>query len=133
LDTGITVRVQSCVVAASGALLYLYILVFPNYNRLTPPAHPTKLLLIGQSHLLFTLLTFSIFINNRSLFSSFGFDPRLATHSPNGGAQPIVIGFLLFQLVLEPLDSLVKVLMNAMTRKYEYQAGKFVARGRIVG
>lgn len=31
---------------------------------------------------------------------------------------------MLFQMVLEPLDTVVKFGMNAMTRKYEYQAGK---------
>lgn len=86
--------------------------------------HPTKLLLIAQSHLLFTLTVFSIFIHNQSLFASFGFDPRLATASP----QPIVIGFMLFQLVLDPLDTVVKFLLNALTRKYEYQADEFAVK-----
>lgn len=36
-----------------------------------------------------------------------------------------MIGFMLFQLVLEPLDTVVKFGMNAVTRKYEYQAGKY--------
>jgi len=30
---------------------------------------------------------------------------------------------MLFQLVLDPLDTVVKFLLNALTRKYEYQAG----------
>ncbi len=86
-------------------------------------AHPTKLLAIGQLHMLFVLTVFSIFLHNRSLFASFGFDPRL-TNSTGG----IIIGFMLFQMILEPLDTLVKFLMNAQTRKYEYQAGRsFIA------
>jgi STE24 endopeptidase len=87
------------------------------------PAHPTKLLLIAQSHLLFTLTVFSLFIHNKSLFASFGFDPRLATTSP----QPILIGFMLFQLVLDPLDTVLKFGLNALTRRYEYQAGMSAA------
>ncbi|KAI9635595.1 metalloendopeptidase [Dioszegia hungarica] len=88
-------------------------------------SHPTKLLLIAQSHLFFILTVFSVFINNTALYRSFHFDPRLATHNPAGGPQPIMIGFMLFQLVLEPLDTVVKFGMNAVTRKYEYQADEF--------
>jgi len=87
-------------------------------------AHPTKLLAIAQLHLLFTFTTFSLFIHNKSLFSSFHFDPRLAVSSPHGGSQPIMIGFMLYQLIFGPLDSVAQVLMHAQTRKYEYQAGE---------
>jgi STE24 endopeptidase len=87
-------------------------------------AHPTKLLGIAQLHLLFTFTTFSLFIHNKSLFSSFHFDPRLAVSSPHGGPQPIMIGFMLYQLIFGPLDSIAQVLMHAQTRKYEYQAGQ---------
>jgi STE24 endopeptidase len=88
-------------------------------------AHPSKLLLVAQSHLFFTLTVFSIFIHNASLYSSFGFPPALATHNPAGGAQPIIIGFMLFQFVLTPLDTVVKFGMNSITRAYEYQADEF--------
>ncbi|WVQ97691.1 hypothetical protein IAU59_004805 [Kwoniella sp. CBS 9459] len=86
-------------------------------------AHPTKLLVITQLHLLLTLTIFSIFIHNKSLYSSFGFDPSLAVTAP----QPICIGFMLFQLVLEPTDALVKFLLHAETRRMEYQADEFAA------
>lgn len=89
--------------------------------------HPSKLLLVAQANLLFTFTLFSVFIHNRALFSSFGFDPRLATSGPAGGPQPIVIGFMLYQLVFEPMDTVVKFLMNSQTRKYEYQAGELAA------
>ncbi|KAK8846643.1 hypothetical protein IAR55_005730 [Kwoniella newhampshirensis] len=87
-------------------------------------AHPTKLLLITQLHLLLTLTIFSIFINNKALYSSFGFDPSLAVTAP----QPICIGFVLFQLVLEPTDALVKFLLHAETRRMEYQADEFAVQ-----
>lgn len=86
--------------------------------------HPTRLLMIAQGNLLWTLTLFSVFINNKALFSSFGFDPRLAVESPVGGPQPIVIGFILYQLLFEPLDTFVKFFINSKTRKYEYQAGE---------
>jgi STE24 endopeptidase len=72
---------------------------------------------------------FSIFIHNRSLYSAFGFDPKLASPSLTGNPQPILIGFMLFQLVLGPIDTAVTFGINALTRRYEYQAGQssFVA------
>ncbi|WWC67541.1 uncharacterized protein I206_101450 [Kwoniella pini CBS 10737] len=87
-------------------------------------AHPTKLLLVTQLHLLLTLTIFSIFINNKSLYASFGFDPSLAVKAP----QPICIGFMLFQLVFEPTDALVKFFLNAETRRMEYQADEFAVQ-----
>lgn len=91
-------------------------------------SHPTRLLLIAQGHLFFTLAIFSIFIHNKALFSSFGFDPSLAVQSPNGPPQPIMIGFVLYQLLFEPLDTLAKFFMNSKTRKYEYEADAFAVR-----
>jgi STE24 endopeptidase len=35
-----------------------------------------------------------------------------------------MIGFMLYQLIFGPLDSVAQVLMHAQTRKYEYQAGE---------
>jgi Zn-dependent protease with chaperone function len=86
--------------------------------------HPTRLLIIAQGNLLWTLGLFAVFIHNKSLFASFGFDPRLAVESPVGGPQPILIGFMLYQLLFEPLDTFVKFVINTKTRKYEYQAGE---------
>lgn len=35
-----------------------------------------------------------------------------------------MIGFMLYQLIFGPLDSIAQVLMHAQTRKFEYQAGQ---------
>lgn len=76
--------------------------------------HTTKLLGISQFHLFYMFALFSVFINNRSLYKSFGFHTE----------QPILIGFLLFNEVLGPTDSIIKLLMNILTRKFEFEAGK---------
>lgn len=47
--------------------------------------------------------------------------------SPTGGSQPVVIGFILYQLLFEPLDTVVKFFMNSKTRKYEYEAGEWAS------
>ena len=57
---------------------------------------------------------FSVFINNRSLYQDFGFHTEF----------PIIIGFLLFSDALAPMDTLVKLGMNILSRKFEFQAGE---------
>ncbi|THY60740.1 CAAX prenyl protease 1 [Aureobasidium pullulans] len=75
--------------------------------------HTTKLLLISQVHLFYMFALFSVFINNQSLYNAFGFTRE----------RPIMIGFILFNEVLAPTDSVIKLLMNIMTRKMEFEAG----------
>lgn len=83
--------------------------------------HPMRLMLVAQSHLLFTLTVFSIFIGNKALFQSFGFDPSLAV----GPHRAVCIGFTLYQLLFGPIDTFVQFAMNSVTRRYEYQADAF--------
>ena len=92
--------------------------------KMMATAHPAKLLLVAESHLLFIFTVFAAFIHNRTLYRSYGFDPRLATGSPVGGPQPFLIGLMLFLPLLEPLDTPVNFGMHALTRRYEYQAGQ---------
>lgn len=76
--------------------------------------HTTKLLGISSFHLFYVFALFSVFINNTSLYEAFGFYQT----------KPIIIGFILFNEVLSPTDSVVKLLMNVLTRKMEYEAGR---------
>lgn len=76
--------------------------------------HTMKQLGIGQFHLFFTFALFSAFVTNRSLYEAFGFHKE----------QPIVIGFMLFNEVLSPSDAVLRLFMNVMSRKFEYEAGK---------
>lgn len=62
---------------------------------------------------IFTL--FSVFVNNRSLYADFGFTNQ----------HPIIIGFLLFSDILGPMDTVIKLLMNILSRRYEFQADAF--------
>ncbi|KAL1302225.1 hypothetical protein AAFC00_002650 [Neodothiora populina] len=77
--------------------------------------HTSRLLLISQFHLFFMFAMFRVFINNNSLYQSFGF----------GQERPIMIGFILFNEVFGPTDALVKLMMNVFTRKMEFEADKF--------
>ncbi len=59
-----------------------------------------------------------MFINNRSLYESFGFHKEF----------PIIIGFILFSDALAPMDTIIKLLMNILSRKYEFQADEFAQK-----
>ncbi|KAJ9151586.1 CAAX prenyl protease 1 [Coniochaeta hoffmannii] len=77
--------------------------------------HTTRLFGISQVHFLYIFALFSVFINNTSLYNSFGFFKE----------HPIIVGFILFSDVLGPMDVLVKLLMNILSRRYEFQADAF--------
>lgn len=80
--------------------------------------HTAKLLGISSAHLLYVFSLFGVFINNSSLYEAFGFGGKLG--------QPIMIGFILFNEVLSPTDSFVKLGMNMLTRKFEFEAGEYL-------
>ncbi|KUJ15545.1 putative CAAX prenyl protease 1 [Mollisia scopiformis] len=77
--------------------------------------HTTRLFGISQAHFFYIFALFSVFINNRSLYESFGFHKEF----------PIIIGFILFSDALAPMDTVIKLLMNILSRRYEFQADEF--------
>ncbi|OAL06741.1 CaaX prenyl protease [Phaeosphaeriaceae sp. SRC1lsM3a] len=80
--------------------------------------HTSRLLFIGQAHLFYIFSLFSVFINNRSLYADFGFFRE----------RPNIVGFILFNEILSPTDSIVKLLLNIWTRKMEYEADAFAVK-----
>ncbi|KAI9818095.1 MAG: hypothetical protein M1827_000720 [Pycnora praestabilis] len=81
-------------------------------------SHTTKLFGIAQAHMFYIFALFSVFINNRSLYQSFGFHKEF----------PIIIGFILFSDALAPMDTVVKLLMNILSRKFEFEADAFAVK-----
>lgn len=81
-------------------------------------SHTTKTLVIAQAHILSIFTLFAGFIHNVSLFKSFGFATQ----------QPVLIGFLLFNDILQPLDNLMTLLMNILSRKHEYEADEYAVK-----
>ncbi|KKF96179.1 CAAX prenyl protease 1 [Ceratocystis platani] len=79
--------------------------------------HTMSSAIIGQVHLFCIYTLFSVFVHNTSLFNAFGFYAQ----------KPIIIAFLLFSDVLSPTDAIMKLYMNIMSRKFEYQADAFAA------
>ncbi|KXX73323.1 CAAX prenyl protease 1 [Madurella mycetomatis] len=77
--------------------------------------HTTKLFGISQAHLFYIFSLFSVFVNNQSLYADFGFTNQ----------HPIIVGFLLFSDILGPMDNVIKLLMNILSRRFEFQADAF--------
>ncbi|KAK6954726.1 hypothetical protein Daesc_004695 [Daldinia eschscholtzii] len=77
--------------------------------------HTTRLFGISQINVFYIFSLFSVFINNNSLYADFGFTKE----------HPIIIGFILFSDALAPMDLVIKLLMNIMSRKFEFQADAF--------
>ncbi|KAN0090266.1 putative CAAX prenyl protease 1 [Hyaloscypha variabilis] len=80
--------------------------------------HTTRLFGISQAHFFYIFALFSVFINNRSLYESFGFHKEF----------PIIIGFILFSDALAPMDTVIKLFMNILSRRYEFQADEFAQK-----
>ncbi|KAH9904724.1 peptidase family M48-domain-containing protein [Xylariomycetidae sp. FL2044] len=80
--------------------------------------HTTRLFGVSQLHVFYIFTLFSVFINNNSLYTDFGFIKE----------HPIIIGFILFSDALAPMDTIIKLGMNVMSRRFEFQADEF-ARG----
>jgi STE24 endopeptidase len=73
------------------------------------------MLIKPQFHTFYIFALFSIFINNASLYASFGFH----------NVRPIIIGFILFSDALAPMDTIMKLLMNILSRHHEFEADAF--------
>ncbi|PGH15700.1 hypothetical protein AJ79_02294 [Helicocarpus griseus UAMH5409] len=80
--------------------------------------HTTKLFGIAQFHMFYIFALFSAFVNNKSLYQDFGFFKEM----------PIMIGFILFSDALAPMDAVVKLLMNILSRKFEFEADEFAVK-----
>ncbi len=73
------------------------------------------MLTIWQINVFYIFSLFSVFVNNASLYADFGFTKE----------HPIIIGFILFSDALAPMDLVIKLLMNIMSRRFEFQADEF--------
>ncbi|EGN97642.1 hypothetical protein SERLA73DRAFT_169922 [Serpula lacrymans var. lacrymans S7.3] len=81
--------------------------------------HPTKLLCISQVHIFTILALFPAFLHAPQLLRSFDFSKEVSAHPPT------IVAFLLFQMILTPLESLVSIGLNAISRHFEWQADRF--------
>jgi len=79
--------------------------------------HTVKMLAINNLHILFQFWLFGQVLSNKQLYLDFGFD-----------SMPTLIGFMLFQYILSPVDTFWTFVMNLITRIHEFQADAFAVK-----
>lgn len=77
--------------------------------------HLPQTLVASQASVATTFIIFSAFLQNKSLFHSFGFTKQ----------YPAIIAFTLFNYVNTPVNCLIQFGMNILSRKNEYQADAY--------
>lgn len=74
---------------------------------------------LSTLHVFTILAIFPAFIHAPPLLRSFGF-PKEVSAQP-----PTIVAFLLFQMILSPLEAVVSVALNAVSRHFEWEADRF--------
>ncbi|KAG0357188.1 hypothetical protein BGZ54_000421 [Gamsiella multidivaricata] len=77
--------------------------------------HTLKMLAFGQVQIFAIFYLFSQFVNNKAMYTSFGFMD----------ATPTLIGFILFNFLYAPVESVIGFITNMISRRYEFQADAF--------
>ncbi|KAF4565438.1 hypothetical protein EYR36_002009 [Pleurotus pulmonarius] len=81
--------------------------------------HPTKMLAISQLHTFAVLATFPAFMHAPPVLRAFDFPKAVAAQPPT------IVAFLLFQMILTPVEAVVSICLNAVSRHFEWQADRF--------
>ncbi|KAG5650065.1 hypothetical protein H0H81_000900 [Sphagnurus paluster] len=81
--------------------------------------HPTKMMAVSQLHVFTILALFPAFLHAPPLLRSHDFPKAVAAQPPT------IVAFLLFQMILTPLEAVVSIGMNAVSRHFEYEADRF--------
>ncbi|KAG2734607.1 hypothetical protein G9P44_002613 [Scheffersomyces stipitis] len=77
--------------------------------------HVPKLMVIQILEFIQIFGLFGAFIDNKSLYSSFGFTEN----------QPAIVGLVLFWIIKEPISTSTRFVTNIFSRTFEYQADEF--------
>ncbi|KAJ1938496.1 zinc metalloprotease, partial [Linderina macrospora] len=76
--------------------------------------HILRMLVAIQIQTFIIFFTFSLFIGEVAMYQSFGFS-----------TTPVLIGFMLFQYLYQPLDSVLSFCTNVLSRTNEFEADAF--------
>ncbi|KAH9933994.1 peptidase family M48-domain-containing protein [Epithele typhae] len=82
-------------------------------------AHPTKLLLLSLAHVFTVLALFPAFLHAPPLLAAFGFPAAVAAR------PPIVVASRLYRMLLTPTEAVLRIAVNALSRRFEYEADRF--------
>ncbi|KAJ7764897.1 peptidase family M48-domain-containing protein [Mycena metata] len=81
--------------------------------------HPTKMLAVSQIHVFTIFALFPAFLHAPPLLRSFDFSKAVSAQPPT------IVAFLLFQMILTPLEAFVSIGMHAVSRHFEWEADRF--------
>lgn len=91
--------------------------------------HLLHMLAFSEIHCFVIFSLFTAAYQNKSLYSAFGFyvgtGSSNATHMVITPELPVMIGFMLFNDLLQPLDCLMRFTTNLISRLYEFQADAY--------
>lgn len=73
------------------------------------------MLVFAQVQLFAVFYLFSQFVNNKAMYTAFGFMD----------STPTLIGFLLFQFLYSPVESVLQFFVNMNSRRNEFQADAY--------
>ncbi|KAJ2157074.1 zinc metalloprotease [Coemansia sp. RSA 552] len=76
--------------------------------------HMPKMLAMAQIQILLIFFSFSCFVGESSMYTSFGMY-----------TQPVMVGFIFFQYLYGPLGGLLQFATNVVSRHHEFQADAF--------
>lgn len=78
-------------------------------------SHLPKQLLIAETHLLCFFFLYGHSMSSAAMFASFGFPTT----------RPIIIGLLLFSSIVSPIEHMIQLAQQYLTRRFEYEADRF--------
>ncbi|KLO11963.1 hypothetical protein SCHPADRAFT_998491 [Schizopora paradoxa] len=81
--------------------------------------HPTKMMLISQFNVFSILALFPAFLHAPPVLRSFDFPPSVAANPPT------IIAFSLFNMIVTPIEAVIGIFMNMLSRKFEWEADQF--------
>ncbi|KAF9244470.1 peptidase family M48-domain-containing protein [Melanogaster broomeanus] len=81
--------------------------------------HPTKHLCISQVHIFTILALFPAFLHAPQFIRAFDFSKAVSARPPT------IVAFLMFQMILTPMEAVVSIAMNFLSRHFEWEADRF--------
>ena len=79
-------------------------------------------MIIQQIYISLLIGSFPAFLHSTPLLLSFNFPARVAVH------PPAIIAFTLYQHVITPVVTIIGALVNAVSRRFEFQADRFACQ-----
>lgn len=87
--------------------------------------HVMQAAVLGVLHSAVAFFVLSLLLDEPGLYRAFGLDPG---GMPAPGPGPVYAGLVFFGLLYTPVERVLSVAFNALSRRHEYQADRFAVR-----